>query len=44
MQTHKEVMNLFSQAIPIVTMTVYRDSLEETSSFNYEYRDGNLLI
>ncbi len=34
------MLSLFSQAIPICTMTIYRDSLE-SSGLNYEYRDGN---
>ena len=40
MFTHKEVIQLFAQAIPICTMTIYRDSLGESTDVNYEYREG----
>ncbi|CAF0997545.1 unnamed protein product [Brachionus calyciflorus] len=37
---HKEVIELFSQAIPICRMLVYREALEEDEEYdNYEYRE-----
>ena len=38
--THKEVMNLFAQSIPICNMTVYRETLYDTPNNCYEYREG----
>lgn len=42
--THKEVVELFSQAIPICNMTVYRETLYEMEEFSYEYREGNFFF
>lgn len=41
--THSEVIELFSEAIPICSMVVFRDSLDDSSEYNYEYREGNFL-
>lgn len=37
--THREVISLFAQAIPICTMTIYRETLEDTPTSCYEYRE-----
>ena len=42
--SHKDVVDLFAQTIPICTMTVYRETLDNTSNFSYEYREEVLRI
>lgn len=42
--THKEVLNLFAQTVPICTMTVYRDTLEELPDYNFDYREEIVRI
>ncbi len=43
LNTHSEVIELFSDAIPICSMVVFRDSLNESSEYNYEYREGKII-
>lgn len=38
--THREVIELFSQAIPLCTMTIFRETLYEDEDYGYEYREG----
>ncbi len=38
------MVELFQQTIPICTMTVYRETLDNTASFSYEYREEILRI
>jgi ligand of Numb protein X 1/2 len=38
--SHREVINLFAQAIPICTMMIYRETLDDsTPNLCYEYRE-----
>lgn len=41
--THREVLELFSQAIPVCTMSVYRETLYEDDEYSYDCREGVLL-
>lgn len=38
------MVELFSQTIPICTMTIYRETLDDKSNFTYEYREEILRI
>jgi hypothetical protein len=44
LNSHDEVVDLFAQAIPLVVLTIYRDSLDKSSQYSYEYREGSCFL